>query len=420
MAHSTTSNISPLPSRARKNLTVWLSLLMFAGFGIVQAANVNSITNGNWTAGGTWNTGSAPNTGSDNITVDHAITVNTDITLSGSATLSVNWSLLDPPGGSNYNLTLSTSSNMTANANVTFGGALVVQNNATLTINSGDTLRVGSASFTNNSVLVINSGGVLIVYGNMTASNNNGSTVNGKIIVYGNITASNNATFVGSGSVSATGTTSTNNGATFFGSQGSCSNCTVSGSSPLPVELIYFSATTEKNQVILNWASATETNNDHFTIERSQDALKFEELARIDSKAENGNSLLKLAYSYSDTKPLAGTSYYRLKQTDHNGKFETFDLVSVSFIRDKNITFTIYPNPNSGEFNVDFTGIENNHIVQILLYDLQGREVHASSFYTEETLGSMHIIPKEKLSKGAYTCCFIMEGIKYSAKVLVN
>ncbi len=190
--------------------------------------------------------------------------------------------------------------------------------------------------------------------------------------------------------------------------------------SNLPVELLEFGAKQNGSKVDLNWTTATETNNHHFTIERSADALIFTELKRVNSKAPNGNSLLKLEYKDQDANPLGGTSYYRLKQTDHNGKSETFNVVSVSFVNNKNITFSVIPNPNSGEFKVDFTGIEHNHEIGITLFDLQGRKVYSGSFYTEQNSTSFDVIPTQKISKGIYTCLLSFEGVEYPIKVVIN
>lgn len=192
------------------------------------------------------------------------------------------------------------------------------------------------------------------------------------------------------------------------------------GIAPMPVELLYFTAKNNNNTTVkLNWATATESNNDHFEIERSPNGNLFVPIASINASG-TGNSILTQYYEYTDPKPLSGTSYYRLKQVDRNGDFEIFNIVSVNFDRNKNISFSIYPNPNAGEFNVDFSGVENNHEVIVLMQDLQGKQVYAGSFYTEQNNGTFNISPEKKIAKGAYICSIIVEGVKYSLKVMVN
>ncbi|HWY38104.1 MAG TPA: T9SS type A sorting domain-containing protein, partial [Bacteroidia bacterium] len=160
-------------------------------------------------------------------------------------------------------------------------------------------------------------------------------------------------------------------------------------------------------------------NNKYFTVERSSDGKGFKELLTQYSKAPNGNSTTRLDYKLVDTAPLSGTSYYRLKQTDYNGKSKTFNIVSVSF-NQGGVTFIVRPNPNQGQFTIDFTGVENNHEVQILLYDQNGNEVYSNSFYSQDLFNSVDIVPDGKIGKGTYYCTMIVEGIKYTTKVLVE
>jgi hypothetical protein len=191
-------------------------------------------------------------------------------------------------------------------------------------------------------------------------------------------------------------------------------------SNNLPVELLSFSGQLNNNKVDLKWATQTETDNKFFTIERSSDGQNFKEYMTKNSNAPHGNSTTKLDYQITDNSPLAGTSYYRLKQTDYNGKNKTFNVVTVDLVKDKHITFIVYPNPNQGEFTVDFTGLENNHEVQILLHDIAGKEVYSSSFFPQNSDASEKIIPKEKIGKGVYFCSLVIEGIKYTVKVIVQ
>jgi hypothetical protein len=86
-----------------------------------------------------------------------------------------------------------------------------------------------------------------------------------------------------------------------------------------------------------------------------------------------------------------------------------------------NITFTVYPNPNFGEFSVDFSGIENNHEVELYLQNGNGKVIYKSQFYSQNMgVNTVKITPDEKLSSGIYLCTLISEGIKYSVKVIVN
>lgn len=95
---------------------------------------------------------------------------------------------------------------------------------------------------------------------------------------------------------------------------------------PLPIELLEFTATVDRSIVDINWSTASQANNDYFTIERSQNGYNWEDLEEIDGA---GNSTSTLNYNIKDLRPYLGTSYYRLTQTDYDGASETFQPVSV-------------------------------------------------------------------------------------------
>jgi hypothetical protein len=193
------------------------------------------------------------------------------------------------------------------------------------------------------------------------------------------------------------------------------------GTLVLPIELLTFNAVPNGEGVNITWETATEINNNYFTIERSLDGETFTELTKVNSKANHGNSTSPLNYQTTDSKPLNGTSYYRLKQTDYNNNFKTFYVISVNLDASKNVTFVVYPNPNSGEFTVDFSGIENNHEVQIIMLDGTGREVYSQTVYSNSiNSNKVKITPSAGIAKGNYECSIIFEGIKRTLIVIVN
>jgi len=98
--------------------------------------------------------------------------------------------------------------------------------------------------------------------------------------------------------------------------------------SKLPIELVNFSLDKYNGNARVNWTTGSELNNDYFTIERSFDNYTWKEIDRIDGA---GNSSSLIDYSYIDKQfNLSNIVYYRLKQTDYDGKFERFHIKSIN------------------------------------------------------------------------------------------
>ncbi|NVO03668.1 MAG: T9SS type A sorting domain-containing protein [Bacteroidetes bacterium] len=118
---------------------------------------------------------------------------------------------------------------------------------------------------------------------------------------------------------------------------------------PLPIELISFNTSKNGDKTVLaKWSTASETNNDFFTIERSKDAFNYDEIGQVKGA---GNSNIKQDYSFVDYYPLNGINYYRLKQTDFDGKFAYSEITSINMNDAGNSGFTIFPNPANTVLN---------------------------------------------------------------------
>ncbi len=119
---------------------------------------------------------------------------------------------------------------------------------------------------------------------------------------------------------------------------------------PLPIETIDpLQVYLNDQTAILRWRTATETNNSGFEVQRSKDGIQWE---RISWQAGQGNTLTPHSYTYTDENPLFGTSYYRFKQVDFNGDFTYSNIVTLQYTRPG---VTIFPNPNTGIFNIQST-----------------------------------------------------------------
>lgn len=149
------------------------------------------------------------------------------------------------------------------------------------------------------------------------------------------------------------------------------SNRTISCTgSPLPVELIDFKAIKTTNQVLLKWITASEINNDYFSIERSSDAENWEIIGTVKG---SGNSNQKQEYSFIDKNPLKGESYYQIKQTDFDG---TSTYSFISSVEENKIysplELEVYPNPSEKLIYIEG---EENELSQILIYSSLGKNL---------------------------------------------
>ncbi|HLG02451.1 MAG TPA: T9SS type A sorting domain-containing protein [Bacteroidia bacterium] len=149
------------------------------------------------------------------------------------------------------------------------------------------------------------------------------------------------------------------------------------GNSTLPVELVSFTATQAGESVEVSWTTASEINNSHFTVFRSEDGVTFEELGRVTG---NGSTTQLSNYVFQDDAPANGTSYYRLTQTDFNGLQETLKLTAVDFssVIPEGV-LTVFPNPCQGKFTVNLSAsAEDESVATLELLNTAGMVVYTA------------------------------------------
>ena len=126
---------------------------------------------------------------------------------------------------------------------------------------------------------------------------------------------------------------------------------------PLPIDLLSFTAAlNERREVDLVWVTASEINNDYFTVERSQDLIHYETVTTRDGA---GNSNQPITYTDVDPRPYSGISYYRLKQTDFDGSYTYSAPVSVSLDQASAFDVAVFPNPGTaGNLYATVSGLQ--------------------------------------------------------------
>lgn len=179
----------------------------------------------------------------------------------------------------------------------------------------------------------------------------------------------------------------------------------------LPVELVYFKARAAQNKAIMEWATAAEINNEFFTIERSTDGKNFQTLATVEGA---GNSSTQISYTYTDESAPTGTSYYRLKQTDYDGKFEYFKLIAVtieSSLHNNNLNVvSVGPNPFSQDFNLEFD-LPDAGTVELRLMNMQGNVVASETIEGYSGNNRYKFSDRHGLKSGTYILSLIHNNI---------
>jgi hypothetical protein len=163
-------------------------------------------------------------------------------------------------------------------------------------------------------------------------------------------------------------------------------------SSPLPIEMLSFTAHVVDANVQIYWSTATEINNNFFTIERSRDGIYFDDVLQVQG-AKNSNTVLY--YSAVDDEPYNGTSYYRLKQTDFNGKFSYEKMVTINF--EKIIDCAIYPNPFVTSITIKINSESKNANCILSIYNAFGIEVMNAGINKQ-----LNVFDTGNLSSGIY------------------
>ncbi|CAN5469454.1 hypothetical protein BH09BAC3_BH09BAC3_37180 [soil metagenome] len=141
--------------------------------------------------------------------------------------------------------------------------------------------------------------------------------------------------------------------------------------SPLPIELQDFQARVTGSTVNVTWRTASEVNNNFFTVERSADGEGFKAVGEVPG---NGTTVSPHSYTLVDPLPLEGKSYYRLRQTDYDGKSTLSKIVVVEYDANVSPRMVLHPNPSDGnELNLRLEGVTSGSEVPIIVYDLMGR-----------------------------------------------
>ena len=268
------------------------------------------------------------------------------------------------------------------------GLTLVVNNKMTLTIDATDTLVVnGTLNLKNNITLVVN--GVIVVLGNFSSQNKLTISTSGTFLVTGIYTEGNNASITLNDTTSLyifktnnidptdfqpinTPNNQVGNRTDFYTEQRPLYDwINANFNNALPITLSSFTATSGLKTILLSWTTQTETNNDYFTLERSNDGVCWSNIYMLNGV---GTSTIPHVYSFVDEEIQPCMVFYRLKQTDFNGDYTYSTIVSV-FPRTEGLGYSILQNPTSNnEVNILIKS-DKPETIRLTLYTPSGLKV---------------------------------------------
>lgn len=181
----------------------------------------------------------------------------------------------------------------------------------------------------------------------------------------------------------------------------------------LPIELSDFNAEILNDRTVkINWTTSSENNNDYFTLEKSSDGVNFHELEKIDGA---NNSIQEIKYSTFDYTPFADINYYRIKQTDNDGKSKTHKTIAVRL--KSNDDFSIVPNPNNGEFLIFSKNKHiNNHDIKV--FDLEGRVLYSNII--DHTYNNGFEVNLSNLNTGTYIIIIRSNNSIFTDKIMIK
>lgn len=191
--------------------------------------------------------------------------------------------------------------------------------------------------------------------------------------IKGTLIASNGAISMGAGGILDGRMLSTVGEATVYEVVASVPDCAA-----LPISLLSFTGHCDKQNNVLRWSTATEINNDYFTVERSPNGDDWSVAGMISGA---GNSSTLIHYTLTDKAQTDETTYYRLKQTDFSGSYHYESVIGISKCdRNGADQLTIFPNPSKGKFELRFNG-NPDEIKSINVYNSIGQSIYSSDFY---------------------------------------
>jgi hypothetical protein len=186
----------------------------------------------------------------------------------------------------------------------------------------------------------------------------------------------------------------------------------------LPIELKKLDAEYNGKGVDITWTTASEINNDYFSIEHSTDGIHYTDIGKVNG---SGNSTSDISYKFTHESPSQSYNYYKLRQTDYDGTKETFGPVYVKINKLQN-TFAITdvgPNPFNDRININYS-LDKEGEASFTLVNATGAVVRTDKLQSGAGQSSYEFSGLESLPTGIYYAILTSGENKKVVKILKN
>ncbi len=188
---------------------------------------------------------------------------------------------------------------------------------------------------------------------------------------------------------------------------------------PLPVVFKSFSSELFQNNIVLQWITASEQNNDYFEVHRSVDGIQFEVIGKVEG---NGTTNEPQEYGFVDEHPHFGINYYRLRQVDYNGDFMYSDLIyQMGEIGSGIQEFSTFPNPTVNKQCSVVIPHPPAGKITITIYNQLGFAVFSDQLRANENESVIHQdYHLDKLVSGVYIIEVKTKNYKQQKKIIIQ
>lgn len=186
--------------------------------------------------------------------------------------------------------------------------------------------------------------------------------------------------------------------------------------STLPIELSHFSLSKENDKININWITQSETNNDFFTVYKSNNGENWESIFVCKGA---GTTTKMHTYNHADNNPFNGLNYYRIKQTDFDGQYSYSTIKSIDFTQSK-VFFDVYPNPALlEELNISITGT-TVETATLSIEDVYGRLVCSGTIEISKSTIAIKLSDICELAPGTYNISLNTNGTIENKRVIIK